>query len=251
MNLVIDIGNHKTLVGYFDQDQLTKVKKITTTSNIDKLLTDITNIVVNSSTIFTKGIVGITTKHNLIYLKNKAEISNSNLLLKLEKNLALPFQLLDNLTLASKYELSQLNNYQKLSILYLSIGHQLKYSLINHPINHSFNQAIDIALKAESISGQAFLAKHHQLAKNTKSIKIWHSYANNLAQFLWPLYNQFELDQIILGGSMAKYFHQYETSLSHYLQSLALPIHHLPIISVSQKPLYNVLYGGNQILNDN
>ncbi len=250
MNLIIDVGNHKTLLGYFDHDQLIKVEKVPTPYSLDKLLTDIATIVINSSMVFDKAMIGIETKHNLVYLKNRLQGSDFQLLSKLEKKISIPFQLLDNLVLASKYELSQLSNDQKLTILYLSIGHQLKYSLIN---NHNFhNQSIIQAnLKPELISGQAFLAKHHQLAKNTNSAEIWSSYANNLAQFLWPLHNQFELNQIILGSAMAKYFHQYENTLNHYLQLLVLPIHHLPAISASQQPIYNVLYGGNQILNEN
>jgi len=256
MNVVIDIGGHQTLIGYFDNDHLINVNKLTTPVNIDKLISEIIDKVENNSTTISKGLLGLRNSNGFLKLSNQSTLIINQVLKKLEKSLQIPFISEDKIILATNYEIHNLNLIHQ-KVLYLSLGYQVDYCLFDG-LNFQKKGNLNLVLSKNNnyidinqlISGPALVANHHQQARHLKSSKAWTSYCHDLAQLINNLHSQYEFQIIILGGSIGKYLHFFQDQLNNEITKYNLPVISLPTILPASKPFYNVLYGGNQFLNN-
>jgi predicted NBD/HSP70 family sugar kinase len=256
MNVVLDIGGHTTLIGYFDNDHLVKVDKLITPLNIDKLLNEIINKVANNSTTISKGLVGLRNNRGFLKLSDRSVSPIDQVLKNLEKAIQIPFICQDKIILATNYEINHFQNLKDQKILYLSLGHQVDYCLFN---GLKFQKKGDSSLALSKnksytdinqlISGPALVANHHQQARDLKSSDSWIGYCRDLAQLINNLQSQYEFQTVILGGSIGKYFSLFKDQINTEITRYNLPIITQPTIIQASKPFYNVLYGGNLFLN--
>lgn len=271
MIIAIDTGGTKTLIASFSKSgKILSSVKIKTSKNPDKYIKEISKIIFtdfsdeiaqNSVKAISIAAPGIIKNETVIWAENLGW-ENFKIKQAFEENFPkIPILIENDANLAGLSEAKNIENYQKKTLLYLTVSTGIGSGVItNGKINSGLKNSEPGRMKLEHngkmqewekfASGKAILENYGKFAKDLNDPEIWHEISEKICHGLLVLIPLIQPETIIFGGSIGEYFEKYEEFLFQILRE-KMPLHiPIPDLKKAKEPEFAVIFGCYEVANE-